>query len=114
MLNAVVGLGVLFAFAALGDILGRALRLPLPGSVLGLVLLWSALGVGLVKLAWVARAADALLSVLGLLFVPAGVGLVAYLSLWREWPAWLGVVLGSVLLGATVAGKLAERLEERE
>ena len=108
-LEGVLGLGVLLAFAALGEFAARFL--PLPGSVLGMLLLWLALGVGVVRLSWVERASDALLGVLGLLFVPAGVGLIEYLNLWRSLPLWLGVVAAGVLLGAGVAGTLARGLE---
>lgn len=110
-LEGLLGLGVLFAFAALGEFAGQRLKLPLPGSVLGMLLLWLALGLGVVRLSWVERAADALLGVLGLLFVPAGVGLIEYLNLWRSLPLWLGIVAAGVLLGAGVAGTLARWLE---
>lgn len=110
VLSLVAGLGVLLGFAALGEGVARVLHWPLPGSVLGMALLWSALSVGLVKLAWVERAADALLSVLGLLFVPAGAGLIAYLGQWRAMGGWLLLVALGVLIGSAVAGVLASRL----
>ncbi|PYE56324.1 CidA/LrgA family protein [Deinococcus yavapaiensis] len=110
VLSLVAGLGMLLGFAALGEGVARALQLPLPGSVVGMALLWSALSLGLVKLAWVERAADALLSVLGLLFVPAGAGLVAYLGQWRAMGGWLLIVALGVLIGSAVAGLLAARL----
>lgn len=64
-----------------GEIAVRALALPLPGPVVGLVLL-------LVALVWRGRppdglepAADGLLRHLSLLFVPAGVGVVQHIDL---------------------------------
>ncbi|MFC5847948.1 CidA/LrgA family protein [Deinococcus petrolearius] len=109
-LRFVLGLGVLLAFAALGQALAAGLRLPLPGSVLGMALLWGALGVGAVRLHWVAPAADGLLSVLGLLFVPATTGVVDYLAAGAQWGLWLLVMVSGLLLGAGVAGLLAARL----
>ncbi|AFZ68706.1 CidA/LrgA family protein [Deinococcus peraridilitoris] len=108
-----VGLGLLFAFTALGEGMARLLHLPLPGSVIGLALLWASLSARVIKLSWIERAADALLSVLGLLFVPAGVGLMAYLDLWRAWPVWFAIVALGVLVGATLSARLASRLEHR-
>lgn len=105
-----LGLGVLTAFAALGTALASALHLPLPGSVVGMVLLWVALGVRLVRLEWVEGAADGLLALLGLLFVPATVGVTEYLSAGAAWGLWLLVMLSGLLLGAGVAGFLASRL----
>lgn len=109
-LRVVLGLGILIAFAALGQALAAGLRLPLPGSVLGMALLWGALGAGAVRLHWVAPAADGLLGVLGLLFVPATAGVVDYLAAGAPWGLWLLVMASGLLLGAGVAGLLAARL----
>ncbi|MEF2278843.1 CidA/LrgA family protein [Deinococcus sp. YIM 134068] len=106
----VLGLGILVGFAALGTGLITVLRLPLPGSVVGMVLLWAALSLGLVRLHWIEAAADGLLGVLGLLFVPATVGVIEYLSAGAAWALWLLVMLAGLLLGAGTAGVLASRL----
>ncbi|MDB5046655.1 MAG: murein hydrolase transporter LrgA [Deinococcus sp.] len=106
----VLGLGVLVAFAALGEGLMRLLHWPLPGSVVGMVLLWAALGLRLVRLDWIEPAADGVLGVLGLLFIPATVGAVQFLGAGAAWGLWLLVLLAGLLLGAGVAGLLAARL----
>ncbi len=106
----VLGLGLLTGFAALGTALVTALRLPLPGPVAGMVLLWGALSLGVVRPHWLAGAADGLLALLGLLFVPATVGVIEYLSAGAEWALWLLVMLGGLLLGAGTAGLVAGRL----
>ncbi len=106
----VLGLGILVAFAALGTALTRVLHLPLPGSVVGLALLWAALSLGWVRLHWLEEAADGLLGVLGLLFVPATVGFTDYLSAGALWGLWLLVMVAGVLVGAGAAGLLASRL----
>lgn len=105
-MRALPGFLILVAFLALGEGLSRVLRLPLPGAVLGLALLWAALAAGLVRAEWVEGAADTLLGALGLLFVPAGAGVVAFLD-----PAWLVaapvLVLGG-LAGLAAVGRLAQ------
>lgn len=106
----VLGLGVLVGFAALGEGLIRLLHLPLPGSVVGMVLLLLALGLRLVRLHWIEPAADGLLGILGLLFVPATVGAIQFLGAGAEWGLWLLVLLAGLLLGAGVAGIVAGRL----
>ncbi|MFB9992734.1 CidA/LrgA family protein [Deinococcus oregonensis] len=110
----VLGLGVLVAFAALGEGLMRLLHWPLPGSVVGMVLLWAALGLRLVRLHWIEPAADGLLGILGLLFVPATVGAIQFLGAGAAWGLWLLVLLAGLLLGAAVAGLLAARLVRRD
>ncbi|GGL74455.1 CidA/LrgA family protein [Deinococcus aerolatus] len=106
----VLGLGLLVAFAAAGQALVTVTRLPLPGSVVGLALLWAALGLRVVRLHWIAGAADGLLGILGLLFVPATVGFIGFLSAGANWGLWLLVMTAGLLLGGGVAGVLASRL----
>ena len=105
-----LGLGLLTAFAALGAGLAAALHLPFPGSVLGMALLWLSLSLGWVRLEWLADAADGLLGALGLLFVPATVGFLEYLSAGAEWGLWLLVMTAGLCLGGAVSGLLAQRL----
>ncbi len=68
------GLALLIGFFLLGNLLHR-LGVPIPGGVLGLLLLYAALTTGVVPLAWLQRAADLLLRHMVLLFVPLTVGL---------------------------------------
>ncbi len=90
---------VLLLAQCAGEVLRRTLHLSIPGPVLGMALLAAAL---LLR----KRAPDAslvqtsqmLLRWLGLLFVPAGVGVVVYLDQLRR--AWLPVV--AALTGSTL------------
>jgi holin-like protein len=98
-----------------GEILVRALHLPVPGPVIGMVLLFAALVLrGREAPAPLGATADALLGNLGLLFVPAGVGVVLYLPLLaRDWaPISLAVVAGT-LLAIAATGRLAQALLRR-
>ncbi len=79
MLDFLRGVALLVAFDMAGVGVHR-LGVPLPAGVLGLLLLFAALSLGLVKLAWVERAATFLLRHMVLLFVPLTVGL---LDAWR-------------------------------
>lgn len=106
----VLGLGLLLAFAAAGQALTHALGLPLPGSVVGLALLWAALGLKVVRLHWITDAADGLLGVLGLLFIPATAGFLQFLSAGAAWGLWLLVMTAGLLVGAGAAGLIASRL----
>ena len=100
---------VLCQFA--GEVVARGLGIPLPGPVLGLVLLLAIL---------VARGdpgdelratSNGLLRHLSLLFVPAGVGIVTQLdALARDWAAILVAVLVSTVLGLAVTGWMMQRL----
>ncbi len=74
------GVAWLLALQALGELLGRALGLPIPGPVIGLLLLLVALRRPSIQ-ASVGEAANFLLSHLSLLFVPVGVGVMTHLGL---------------------------------
>jgi holin-like protein len=113
MLNALTLL-VLCQF--LGEIAARAASLPLPGPVLGLVLLLAAL-------IFRQRAPDPalrqvsgwLLSHFGLLFVPAGVGIITQLDvIKRSWLPLLVAIPVSTLLGLIVTGWVMQALSRPE
>ena len=112
----IAGLLVLLACQLVGQLISDLFGLPVPGPVLGLVLL----------LAWLqlrspsedsglARVCGALLAHLQLLFVPAGVGVVQYLSLVgaAAVPLLLGLVLSWVAAVVVAAGVAAALLALR-
>ena len=74
------GLAILLLCQSSGEAAARLLHLPLPGPVLGLLLLMALLGWQRLR-APAGQAADALLQHLSLLFVPVGVGVMTHLAL---------------------------------
>ena len=104
------GLVVLLTCQLAGELAVTALGVPVPGAVVGMLLLLTWLLVrGRDVPGPVAAASDALLDRLGLLFVPSGVGVVQYGGLLAA--AWLPVAVGLVgawLLGLVVTGLLVQ------
>ena len=100
----VLGFAVLLVCQLAGEIASRGLGLPVPGPVLGLVLLVIGFAVwgrnrsdAEVASSPVARVGDGLLGNLGLLFVPAGVGVIQYGGLLKAQASALALAL----LGST-------------
>jgi putative effector of murein hydrolase LrgA (UPF0299 family) len=103
------GLVVLLVCQLVGEAAVRAAGLPLPGPVLGLVLLLAVFalvraragpgGAAAAALDDTELTADRILAVLGLLFVPAGVGVVTELDLF----AHHGFALAAALAVSVVA-----------
>ena len=94
-----------------GEVAARALGIPLPGPVLGLVLLLVILIARDGPSEPLRGTANTLLRYLSLLFVPAGVGIVTQLdALARDWVAILAAVLVSTALGLAVTAWLMQRL----
>ncbi|MFL9935028.1 CidA/LrgA family protein [Paraburkholderia sp. RL18-103-BIB-C] len=113
---------ILIGAQLIGEVLRRLLHLPLPGPVVGMFILALAL-IGPAK-QWLAKtqtgpsmlekSSSTLVSNMGLLFVPAGVGIMAELSVLRR--AWLPIVAGvfiSTILGLIVTGVVMHRVMRR-
>jgi holin-like protein len=86
------GFAILLVLQCLGETLSRLLRLPLPGPVVGMVLLLPALVWPAVRTP-VAQCAEFLLSHLSLLFVPVGVGVITHLGLLGDYGGRMALVL---------------------
>ena len=86
------GLAWLLVFQSVGELLSRGLSLPLPGPVLGLVLLLVGLRFALVREP-VAECAGFLLTHLSLLFVPVGVGVMTHLALLTQYGLRILIVI---------------------
>ncbi|SEI38698.1 holin-like protein [Allopseudospirillum japonicum] len=97
-----IGLLVLLACQLLGELIGRALALPVPSPVLGMLLLLIALIFYGKVPDGVRQASEGILSYLALLFVPAGVGLmVHYPLIAADW--WVIAIALVVSTGITLA-----------
>lgn len=63
-------------FSFLGEALRALLPLPVPASIYGLVLLFAALELGILKLSAVQETGKFLIEIMPVLFIPAGAGLI--------------------------------------
>lgn len=113
------GFAILLGCQLLGELIVRAGSWPVPGNVIGMVILLTTLIAGVVQLEWVVEAAELLLSHMAMLFVPVGVAVMLYFDLIaREWlPILAATILSTfVVLAATglVAKGLAGASEEGE
>lgn len=102
---------VIFGCLFLGEIFIYLTKLPLPPSVIGLLILFGALQMGVVKLQTVQTLAKTLLDYLVLMVVPACISIMQYLDIIRH-DAWILVVATviSTFLVLIVTGKSYEIL----
>ena len=111
----------LMAFQLVGEAVRDAFSLPIPGPVIGMFLLAAVLVIRGRRVDRVPPAleatADTLISHMGLLFVPAGVGIIAEADLLRQqWLPVVAAVVGSTVLSLAVTGLVMHavlRLSER-
>lgn len=99
------GLTLLLMYQLVGEVSVLALRLPVPGPVLGMLLLFLTLVIRGRSSTALDSASNALLSHLSLLFVPAGVGLMVHFNrIEQEWlPISVALLLGAIITMASTA-----------
>lgn len=112
---------ILFTFFIVGAWLQRLLHIPLPGSILGLLLLWISLMLKIIPLRWVEGGSYLFLAVLPIFFIPATVGVMNFGSFFLS----RGVILIPLTIvttfltmwvagfvGQSIAAKMANRKGE--
>lgn len=110
----IMGMGMLLACQFAGELLAKGLLLPIPGPVIGMVILLVALLVRGKVPSSLRLAGEGLLRYLTLLFVPAGVGLMVHFELIGAdlWPIAVTLVVSTALTLGVTAWVL-ERLQRR-
>jgi holin-like protein len=108
------GLTWLLVFQCVGEALVRLLGLPVPGPVIGMLLLFVALRARRSLALTVEGAATGLLQHLSLLFVPAGVGVMLHFGrLADEWAAIGAALVASTVLAIGVTAVVMRTLVQR-
>ena len=85
-----------------GELLHWVIPLPIPASIYGIILLFTALVTGLVPLAAVKETGKFLVEIMPVMFIPAAVGLVDSWPLLRE--SWLPSLLVTFVTTVAVMG----------
>lgn len=99
----------------LGELAVKAAELPIPGPVVGMLLLFAFLVIRGRVPDNLAKTADGLLSHLSLLFVPAGVGVILHFQLLGgEWVAFSTALVASTLATIVVTGLLMSWLNRKD
>lgn len=100
---------VLYGFYIAGEWLRDLLNLPLPGSIIGFLLLFIALILKIYPLRWIESGAQFLLAFLSLYFIPATVGVIQYGELFTGKGLWLIVIaMFSTLLTMGVSATMSQ------
>lgn len=109
---------LILTFSVLGEVLHGLIPWPIPASIYGMVLLFAALGLKLIRVEQVKDAGSFLTSILPVLFVAPAVSL---LDCWDQLKAALlpilGILIGSTVLCFVISGRVTQwwlRREERK
>ena len=110
-----LGFAWLMGFLLAGEGIEHLLGVPLPGNVIGMVMLLAALRLGWVKLEWLQETAQFLLSHMMLFFAPIVVGTMVYADIILAHPLAIGsVVIAGTLMVLLASGGSAFLLERRQ
>lgn len=105
-------LATLLMFQFAGEMIRAVIGLPVPGPVIGMVLLLVALLAKLPVPAGIHATSRKLLAYLGLLFVPAGAGVVTRLpTIGAHWLPILIAVVGSTIITMVITAVVMRGLE---
>ena len=115
ILRILIQILILFIFYFVGDLIVTLLNIKFPGSIVGLVLLWTCLYFKWLDVRFVAGGASMLIAFLTLFFIPSTVGIVQYPELLTKSGVLLiiAVVISSIF-AFVFTGKLGQFLEKME
>ncbi|QGQ47569.1 CidA/LrgA family protein [Metabacillus sediminilitoris] len=101
----------LYIIYRIGVIIQSLADLPIPGSIIGMILLFGALYFKVVKREWFSLGSTLLLKQLPLFFIPATVGVIEYLDLFKgSGLITIGIALISTLVVMIVSSFMSDSL----
>lgn len=104
--------GIITGICFIGEVIQRAFNLPLPGSILGMIILFLCLYTGLIKLDTIREVSGFLIDHLAFFFIPAAVGLLNYADVIRlNIAAFLVISLVSTILVIVTTGHTIQILK---
>lgn len=100
---------IIIAFSFAGELLHFCLPLPIPASIYGIVLLFLALELKLVKVRDIRETSSFLIAIMPVMFIPAAVGLIdSWHALEGMWLQYIVVTVVSTFIVMAVAGWLTQ------
>lgn len=103
---------IVLVICFLGEVLHKLLNIPVPGNVIGMILLLTGLLSGVIKLEAIEEISEFLLKHLAFFFVPAGVGIIASFNIMKgNWFKILAVILISTLIVMITTGITVQSLK---
>lgn len=109
------GFMLILAMLSLGTLLNEVSDLPIPGNVIGMIILFLCVYTKIIPYVWVKDAAQALTRRMSLFFIPAGVGMMEYLGILQEnWLMISTTIVGSMFAVMLTSGFIGEKLGNKE
>ena len=107
--------GIIIALSLVGEVLNSIIPLPVPSSVWGMVLLFVLLCLKVIKLDQVQDAADFLLSIMTVMFVPVGASLISsFPAIKNEIVGIFIIIIVSTVVCFFVTGRVAQKIMDNK
>ncbi|MFF2853544.1 CidA/LrgA family holin-like protein [Peribacillus sp. NPDC058002] len=114
ILKTIIHIGILFCFSSFGSILQTTFNIPVPGSIIGFLLLLLSLSCKLLTASWIHQGACSLLEYLPLILIPSTLGIIKNPVLFtRTGVAMMFIVVLSTVLTMVASGQVGQMLEVR-
>lgn len=111
----IIQIGLLYVLFYIGETIQQTFQLFIPGSVIGLILLFLLLMSGLMPLRFIEQGASFMTRHLVLFFIPATVGMMQYYELFiGEGMSLLALTIVGTVLVMVVSGIVSQKLAERK
>ena len=114
-MHIIIGLFILLVFLVLGDLTSAAIDNFIPGNVIGMIYLFLALCLKIVKPQWIRETADFLTKNMVIFFVPL------FMSLLDEWDilklnlwSWIIILVATTIMVMLSAGASVEILSRKK
>nr|WP_257571316.1 CidA/LrgA family protein [Tetragenococcus halophilus] len=105
---------MIFLFALAGEALSLLIPIAIPGSVIGMVLLFFSLHFGWLEMEKVADVGNFLTNNMAIFFVPAGVGLMSHLDILASiWGRLLIIIFISLITVLTLVGIIVQKIKNK-
>ena len=93
-------LAIIIGCLAVGELIVWLTAVPVPSSILGMLLLTALLQMKVIKIEWVDNLSNFLVSNMGFFFVPPGVALMLYFDIIEAefWPIVISVLASTILV----------------
>jgi holin-like protein len=101
-------------FSVIGEAASTLLNLPVPGSIIGMLLLFAALKTNLIKLGQIDLVGKFLLANMTILFLPAGVGIMAHWdAISKYWWQIIVIIMVALVVNIAVIGFVASFIKRK-
>lgn len=106
---------IILLISLVGEALSFLIPLPIPASIYGIALLFALLCSGKLRVESVKDVSSFLIQIMPVMFIPAGVGLMASFDLLRPaLPAYALITLVSTVLVMGISGRAAQAILKRD